>query len=305
MSVLSGTAYQHDKQQTHSLLDQAPVGVAKPPSEYEVKTSQWRDSGQTTVGSTVRHDAMWATLPLSAPHETVCSGQLLHVSFRNRDLSHSCTCHCSSHCLSLTTIYSIVTSCIVAIKRSPRGWTWSSSSDRTSHQNLRVNVRPWACTDIPQQEDVKYLELHLYRRLTWRKHIFTRMVSSGMLHLVALVRTDVSEEPSASFIKVIRIGELGTTLAATSNRRTLRRKASVLTRVTRCNIPECTILHSHRGENLKSYTCSQNGSNCETRSPSCIGYLDGSQNHPHETKFSYTKQNSNRLDEWITNVGYG
>jgi hypothetical protein len=35
---------------------------------------------------------------------------------------------------------------------------------------------------------------------------------------VALVRTDVSEEPSASFIRMTRIGELGTTLAATSNR---------------------------------------------------------------------------------------
>jgi hypothetical protein len=36
---------------------------------------------------------------------------------------------------------------------------------------------------------------------------------------VALVRTDVSEELSASFIRVTRIGELGTTLAVTSNRR--------------------------------------------------------------------------------------
>jgi hypothetical protein len=44
-----------------------------------------------------------------------------------------------------------------------------------------------------------------------------------MLRRVALVRADVSEEPSASFIRVTRIGELGTTLAATSNRRTLRR----------------------------------------------------------------------------------
>jgi hypothetical protein len=41
-----------------------------------------------------------------------------------------------------------------------------------------------------------------------------------MLCRVALVRTDVSEEPSASFIRVTRIGELGTTLAPTSNRRT-------------------------------------------------------------------------------------
>jgi hypothetical protein len=49
------------------------------------------------------------------------------------------------------------------------------------------------------------------------------MVSSGMLRRVALVGTDVSEELSASFIKATRIGELGTTLAVTSNRRTLRR----------------------------------------------------------------------------------
>jgi hypothetical protein len=40
---------------------------------------------------------------------------------------------------------------------------------------------------------------------------------------VALVSIDVSEELSASIIRVTRIGELGTTLAVTSNRRTLRR----------------------------------------------------------------------------------
>jgi hypothetical protein len=36
-----------------------------------------------------------------------------------------------------------------------------------------------------------------------------------MLRRVALVRTDVSEELSASFIRVTRISELGTTLAVT------------------------------------------------------------------------------------------
>jgi hypothetical protein len=78
-----------------------------------------------------------------------------------------------------------------------------------------------------------------------------------MLRRVALFRTDVSEELSASFIRVTGIGELGTTLAVTNNRPTLRRNTkwatSVLTRATRRNIPEDAILHSYRRKNLKSY----------------------------------------------------
>jgi hypothetical protein len=92
------------------------------------------------------------------------------------------------------------------------------------------------------------------------------MVSSGMLRCVALVRTDVLEEAGASFIRVTAIGELGTTqVAACVVPRspivvTLMKEApgfsetSVLTRATRRNIPEDTILHSHRRENHKSYT---------------------------------------------------
>jgi hypothetical protein len=49
-----------------------------------------------------------------------------------------------------------------------------------------------------------------------------------MLHCVALVRTDVSEECIASIIRVMRIGE-------------------------RRNIPDDGILHSHRRGNLKYY----------------------------------------------------
>jgi hypothetical protein len=113
------------------------------------------------------------------------------------------------------------------------------------------------------------------------------MVSSGLLRRVALVRTDVSEEPGAS-IRVTKIGALGTTQAATSNRRTLRRnlrsvrrllvaacvvssspifvtlmkvapgssKTSVLTRATRRNNPEDTILHS-RYHDLLSHSSEQ------------------------------------------------
>jgi hypothetical protein len=49
------------------------------------------------------------------------------------------------------------------------------------------------------------------------------MASSEMLRSVPIVRTDVAEELSTSIMRVTGIGELGKTLAVTSNRRTLRR----------------------------------------------------------------------------------
>jgi hypothetical protein len=45
-----------------------------------------------------------------------------------------------------------------------------------------------------------------------------RMPSSGMLRREALVRTNVSEDRITSIIRATRIGELGRTLAVTSNR---------------------------------------------------------------------------------------
>jgi hypothetical protein len=46
--------------------------------------------------------------------------------------------------------------------------------------------------------------------------VLGRIMSFGMLRRVALVRTEVSEEPSASFMGMARIGEFGTPLAVTS-----------------------------------------------------------------------------------------
>jgi hypothetical protein len=67
------------------------------------------------------------------------------------------------------------------------------------------------------------------------------MPSSGILRLVALVRTGVSEEISASIIRVTRISELATTLAVTSNLRTLRRNTKHLL-VTTNIVPSLPIL---------------------------------------------------------------
>jgi hypothetical protein len=66
-----------------------------------------------------------------------------------------------------------------------------------------------------------------------------RMASSGTLRRVALVRTDISEERSASFIRVTRFGKLGITLAVTSNRRTLQRNTCIF-------FTADTILRNHK-----------------------------------------------------------
>jgi hypothetical protein len=71
------------------------------------------------------------------------------------------------------------------------------------------------------------------------------MPSSGILRRVALERTDVSEEPSASIIRVTRIDELRT-LAVTSNRRTLRRICAAVNMkiVAFCNVMSYNLVHT-------------------------------------------------------------
>jgi hypothetical protein len=117
------------------------------------------------------------------------------------------------------------------------------------------------CSTVAETQGTERQVWGITKEIRWTQERMNAVF--WMLRHVALARTDVSEELSASIIRVTRIGELGT-LAVTSNRRTLRctlqwlealssSKMSVLTRVTWSNIPEDSILHSHCRENLKPY----------------------------------------------------
>jgi hypothetical protein len=73
-----------------------------------------------------------------------------------------------------------------------------------------------------------------------------------MLHRVVLVRTDVSEEGSASIIRETKIRVLGM-LVVPINWRKLQRNTVSFFAATRRIIPEDGSPYNHHSENLKSY----------------------------------------------------
>jgi hypothetical protein len=78
------------------------------------------------------------------------------------------------------------------------------------------------------------------------------MVSSGLLRRVALVRTDVFLR-SVRQLLVVACVVPSSPIFVTLMEAPGSSETSVLTRATRHNNPEDTILHNHRRENLKSY----------------------------------------------------
>jgi hypothetical protein len=135
----------------------------------------------------------------------------------------------------------------------------------TGHQSLDTVRRLISPTQYPgwgSWNNSYNSTLPRYLYINWR------MASSGMLRRVALVRTDVWEEISNSIMRVTRTCVLHSVhqFLVTANvapsslilvnlmmEKLSSSETSVLTRVTRRNIPKDDILHSHRRENLQSY----------------------------------------------------
>jgi hypothetical protein len=86
----------------------------------------------------------------------------------------------------------------------------NTESQRMEEDGGQVGTRlDWS------REGKNLQDLRFSRRWLWR------LLSFGMLRHVVLVRNDVLWDRITSIIRTTRIGELGTTLAVTSNRSTL------------------------------------------------------------------------------------
>jgi hypothetical protein len=116
---------------------------------------------------------------------------------------------------------------------------WPTVSSRRPYRNQRSSLLKCVCWLVASRKRICN-EFRIIARgdLPWKRayiwllrntsqcvriKVLTEITITGTLRRVALVRTDVSKERSASIIRMTRIDELGTTLTVTSNRNTLRR----------------------------------------------------------------------------------
>ena len=86
-------------------------------------------------------------------------------------------------------------------------WTrvWRIKTNETKSVHVTFSMRRDTCPqvklngiEVPQTCDVKYLGIHLDRRLTWRKHIFTKRKALGLqsrkIHWLLSGRSQLSLE---------------------------------------------------------------------------------------------------------------
>jgi hypothetical protein len=89
-----------------------------------------------------------------------------------------------------------------------------------SFRKFHVEVTSHCELNISHKQKFQVVRFEVFTVVTMKNAVFYDVTPCGCL------RTDVSEELRASIIRVKRIGELGTMLVVTSNRRTLRRNGS-------------------------------------------------------------------------------
>jgi hypothetical protein len=83
----------------------------------------------------------------------------------------------------------------------------ATKSTHVTFTTRRATCPPVHINDVqlPQTEDVKYLELHLDRILTWHKHIFTKKKQLGLtltkMHWLLGRQSKLSTTNKLSFIK--------------------------------------------------------------------------------------------------------
>jgi hypothetical protein len=85
-----------------------------------------------------------------------------------------------------------------AIRKWFKKWRMKANGSKSFH--VTFTTRRETCppvhinnVQLPQEEDIKYLGLHLDRRLTWHKHIFSKRKQVGITHQNTLVtRTEVN-----------------------------------------------------------------------------------------------------------------
>jgi hypothetical protein len=88
----------------------------------------------------------------------------------------------------------------------------NNPEDTILHSHRRENLKSYNVFEV-------YVRFNVFTAVTMKNCIFWDVTSCGPCQN----RHFGGKELSAYFIRVTRIGELGTTLAVTSNRRTLRR----------------------------------------------------------------------------------
>jgi hypothetical protein len=74
---------------------------------------------------------------------------------------------------------------LLAIQKWLKTWLMKANETKSTHVTFisrRATYPPVHINDVqlPKSDDVKYLELHLDRRLNWHKHIFTTRKQLGL-----------------------------------------------------------------------------------------------------------------------------